>query len=369
MKIVVIDHLAQKKAFSPQSIVMVPRVEVTTTPLASSSLARPIIANNIIIVVIVVAVLTCTHSIYLLFHGLLLDGPAFYHGQECHMTYSQYKFLPLRVVSSPLSPPATTTTTTANSDDDDDGDRGATKDFHKERYRLLKFTDARDPRHTHLYPISGTWIEDYNTQQKKRPRSLLYKKENEPPQQGGRLLKMSDNWCLLPSNVILGERDNSTATISKTKKESSEWAGAPYPNQGHSVLYVPGHWGSYSQARSLGAHGTRYTGTTYSNDDGKLVLDTRRIYESLLTGRGMHNGLGIRRPPRQQRRQMYNLTKEEEEGKAFSSGPEEEEEEIEEDRHVLNGFVMDIYSLDLDGQGGHYTHIYYSDRHGTLHVL
>jgi len=33
-----------------------------------------------------------------------------------------------------------------------------------------------------------------------------------------------------------------------------------HDNPGHPVLFVPGHWGNYDQARSLGAHGIRLTG-------------------------------------------------------------------------------------------------------------
>jgi len=41
------------------------------------------------------------------------------------------------------------------------------------------------------------------------------------------------------------------------------------------VLYIPGHWGSYSQARSLGAHGTQWT---------NAQQDSRIGVRSLMTG-------------------------------------------------------------------------------------
>jgi PGAP1-like protein len=41
------------------------------------------------------------------------------------------------------------------------------------------------------------------------------------------------------------------------------------------VLYIPGHWGSYSQARSLGAHGTQWT---------KAQQDSRRGVRALRMG-------------------------------------------------------------------------------------
>lgn len=68
-------------------------------------------------------------------------------------------------------------------------------------YRLYKFTDRRDPRQQHLYSTDS----------------------------------VPEKWCTPPTN--------STTTI---------------------VLYVPGHWGSHSQARSLGAHGLQWTGA-YTN--------------------------------------------------------------------------------------------------------
>ena len=49
------------------------------------------------------------------------------------MTYSRFRFLPLAVPSP--TPPG--------------------------RYRSLKFTDVRDPRHQHLYPVAGALAEDY----------------------------------------------------------------------------------------------------------------------------------------------------------------------------------------------------------------
>jgi hypothetical protein len=39
------------------------------------------------------------------------------------------------------------------------------------------------------------------------------------------------------------------------------------------VLYVPGHWGSYSQCRSVGAHGTQLTRQSH---DGAYVNNVRR---------------------------------------------------------------------------------------------
>jgi hypothetical protein len=40
------------------------------------------------------------------------------------------------------------------------------------------------------------------------------------------------------------------------------------------VLYIPGHWGSHSQARSLGAHGTQWTQAREDSRAGTRALMT-----------------------------------------------------------------------------------------------
>lgn len=191
------------------------------------------------------------------------------------MTYSQYQFLPLNV---PNAHPGS-------------------------NYRLLKFTDKRDPRHQHFYPISGGLIENYETQTNPNV------KKGRP----GRELKFEDNWCLLSREKL--KANNSTY---------ENWKGVPYPNRGHPVLYVHGHWGSFSQARSIGAHGTRWVGPyTKSKSDAQ-------IYDSLQTGRDMHNGL---------------LPHE----SSFVLSEDHFVEQVSKDH--LAGFVMDVYSLDFNGEG------------------
>ena len=165
------------------------------------------------------------------------------------MTYSRFQFLPLRV-SSP------TPTQEQTNRDNNNG------------YRLLKFTDARDPRHRHFYPISGNLIENYETQNANKRR----KNHDESNNDNGRLLELRDNWCLLSRDEI------------DTNSTHSEWSDVPHPHRGHPVLYVPGHWGSFSQARSLGAHGTRWTGPY--ND----AATHQKIFESFQNGLGMHDG-------------------------------------------------------------------------------
>ncbi len=107
--------------------------------------------------IIVLAAISCLASVSFLLWGLIIEGPAFYNGQECSMTYSRFRFLPLHVPSHHLN----------------------------NRYRLLKFTDGRDPRHQHFYPISGSLMEDYQTQNTK--------KSNQKNNSNGRLLEFHDN--------------------------------------------------------------------------------------------------------------------------------------------------------------------------------
>ncbi|KAL9179819.1 hypothetical protein ACHAXT_007789 [Thalassiosira profunda] len=105
------------------------------------------------LVVLLVAGASCAVSVGLLLLGLLREGPQFYHGRECRMTYSRFQFLPLRVLPPPARAPSAAPSAPG-------------------RYRLLKFTDQRDPRHKHLYPISGDLVENYETQSNaKRPRA------------------------------------------------------------------------------------------------------------------------------------------------------------------------------------------------------
>ena len=188
------------------------------------------------------------------------------------MTFSQFQFLPIRVLQ---------TTTTGKMET-------------RDQYRLLKFTDARDPRHQHLYQISGSLIENYASQTKQKRTNA-----------NGRLLEFTDNWCLLSHNIT----------------EPKQWNKAPYPHRGHIVLYVPGHWGSFSQARSIGAHGTRWTGRSNHRQ-------TSFIYNSFKTGEGMNDGANLNSP------------------KAHG--------ELLEWVHassILDDFVMDVYSLDFAEEG------------------
>ena len=141
------------------------------------------------------------------------------------MTYSRYKFLPIEVANY---------TTGARP------------------YRLLKFVDARDPRNLHL------WKDDN-----------IGAKQSDPHGDGTKVHRLSDNWCLLPQS-------NYTA-------DNEIFAKAPYPNPGHPVLFVPGHWGEYKQARSIGAHGTTFTRRSHSYKYQNEVV--RGLKDGTLNGR------------------------------------------------------------------------------------
>ena len=88
-------------------------------------------------------------------------------------------------------------------------------------YRLLKFTDVRDPRQQDLLPTNSARNQEWST-------------------------SPSTDWCTAPTNT--------TTTI---------------------VVYVPGHWGSFSQARSLGAHGLQWTRAR--DDVGRIQDEISRL--------------------------------------------------------------------------------------------
>jgi hypothetical protein len=125
-------------------------------------------------------------------------------------------------------------------------------------YRLYKFTDRRDPRQQHLYSRS--------TLRGQRGRD-----------------NNNNDWC-------------TTTTTTTTPQNASTTA---------IVLYIPGHWGSYTQARSLGAHGLQWTRQYY--DSHQLVHQQEQFLQN-----GTWNG------------QSTNLS----------------------------SFVYDVYAIDFCEQGG-----------------
>ena len=137
----------------------------------------------------VLQILTLSHLMACVFYIAGLYWRLSLHtGEECRMTYSYPKFVPLS--GQPRFTPPTKLS---------------------RHYKLYKFVDGRDPRYQNL---------------------------------------------LHHSQPIHGNQQHcgTNTTI---------------------VLYIPGHWGSYSQARSLGAHGTQWT---------NAQQDSRIGVRSLVTG-------------------------------------------------------------------------------------
>jgi len=257
------------------------------------------------IIGILIAAVSCIISIIVLIWGLVHEGPTFYNGEECRMTYSHFQFLPLSVLPSP---------TKSKVDDNIQQQK-------EERYRLLKFTDQRDPRHEHFYPISGTLVENYETASH-NPNNK--RRSSNSKDESGRLLDFTDNWCLLPNDMIENSNSNS----------NNKWKYVPHPHRGHPVLYVPGHWGSFSQARSIGAHGTRWVGPY------KKGISDREIYNSLLSGKGMHNG-----------HDLYNTTNHSTLDEFINWWFKSSSSQLKHQK-TLDEFVMDVYTLDFNEQGG-----------------
>ncbi|KAL3786278.1 hypothetical protein HJC23_005356 [Cyclotella cryptica] len=150
---------------------------------------------------------------------------------------------------------------------------------------------------------SGSMIENYDSQSNPK---LCTRNVADV----GRLLEFHDNWCFLPPKLI-----------------KSQWKDVPHPHRGHPVLYVPRHWGTFSQARSIGVHGTRWTGGSMNHD-----RSVYQIYNSFKTDEGMHDGTNL----------LANKTQEEFIAFLLSSYS----------KSYLDDFVMDVFSLAFDGGEG-----------------
>ena len=158
----------------------------------------------------------------------------------------------------------------------------------------------------------------------------------------GRLLDMDDNWCLLSDDIIL-EKERGGSNTYNNGTQYKKLRSVPHPHKGHSVLYVPGHWGSFSQSRSMGAHGTRWTGPY---GEGK---SDQEIYESLLTGEGMHDGrhLGMMMDLHDDKNTTHQTSEKEFMEWWFSSSPSQ----LFQKQQYLDEFSMDVFALDFNGQG------------------
>ena len=132
--------------------------------------------------------------------GFLVRQKHLHTGIECQMTYSMREFIEIE-------------TTPYYRNNHQSYSTKAT-----ESYKLYKFIDRRDPRY------------------KKQLQHFISNKV-QPLQR--------HEHCIVADNHNLNKR-NATTSTTITKAQ-------------HVVLFIPGHWGSYSQSRSLGAHGTRMT--------------------------------------------------------------------------------------------------------------
>jgi PGAP1-like protein len=131
--------------------------------------------------------------------------------EECDMTYSRRQFLQLELNEASCSLPLLTRDgKNLNDGDTEDDGMETTTD-----YRLYKFFDQRDPRHTNFL--------------------------NVPEEQalGG------NDWCTHVNNS-----NRTTRTV---------------------VVYVPGHAGSFQQSRSLGAHGLGLTSRLHGTHEQRIV--------------------------------------------------------------------------------------------------
>ena len=148
------------------------------------------------------------------------------NGDCCEMTYSRYQFIPIQLYGK-------------KHDMDSDMSNSLTH-----RYRLLKFVDSRDRR---------MWSITHKLSKKDKKNKNINERETS-------LLSFDQfsNWC-------------------SNKDEN---------NPGHVVIFIPGHWGTYEQARSLGAHGIRLTGKQLSLSTQNSIIKSiqRRQSNANATG-------------------------------------------------------------------------------------
>lgn len=149
-------------------------------------------------------------------------------GQECDMTYSRRVFVEIPTLYFERSSSATSTFSSK-----------ATR-----HYKLYKFVDARDPRYVQLLL----------DQKKKEKKNYQHDKQ---------LLDMDST----------KEKDDEKDTLDHCSVHNSTI-----------VLYIPGHWGSYDQARSVGAHGTTMTGSQQQNERSIQ----RALKDGIWTGKASH---------------------------------------------------------------------------------
>jgi hypothetical protein len=132
--------------------------------------------------------------------GWILCNHHLHTSEECIMTYSQRQLIPI-----PLQWQQTTTSSQPH------------------YYGLYKFIDARDPRPHHQHMLRE-WYHVLGKDERLATQKYLETKNKH--------VQVDDD------NTYCGQHRNTTTA----------------------VLYIPGHWGSYMQSRSIGAHGIQLTG-------------------------------------------------------------------------------------------------------------
>jgi len=170
-------------------------------------------------------VLACAMYIY----GMVLRQQVLHNSQECIMTYSQRQLIPIPIVP---------TTTPINN-----------------KFGLYKFVDQRDPR-PHHRAMLHEWLQvvrqtqqqqqqtNSNHQEDYQEATRLYLQKIQSPQ---RQSSPSQKTVLKENHYC-----DPTAEVSSTTSENTT-------SDTVAVLYIPGHWGSYMQSRSIGAHGIQLT--------------------------------------------------------------------------------------------------------------
>ena len=189
-----------------------------------------------------------------------------HNGTECDMTYSHRTYIEID----------TTTKTTPS--------RSASSSSKlMSQYKLYKFVDKRDPRYYSLWSAA-----DPRDQQRHTPLTA----------DGSQ----SQQWCI--------------GNVAKAASESSDSASI-HDNQRPIVLYVPGHWGSYEQSRSIGAHGIQLTRSR------STAQYTKKIQNLLYNGGSSSSTTSLS-------------------STTTSTTPQPLD---------LNEFIYDVYALDFNEQG------------------
>jgi hypothetical protein len=151
--------------------------------------------------------------------GFWLSSRVLHTHEECDMTYSRRKFLPLSMNNN------NNNSVTSNTNNNNNTSQSQSP------YRLWKFIDQRDPRYRR-FVTSGSDVVNF---------------DSDKP-------LMGTDWCDGDSDMK-GNR-NKNATVA--------------------VLYIPGHGGSYEQSRSLGAHGLQLTGARSIRQERRVVSALQR---------------------------------------------------------------------------------------------